>query len=161
MLCIAKILKSYGTDGALIVSAPEYDPADFTEPVLICFDGLPVPFFIEESTPRGVNRYIIRLTDVRCLKDAEEMVGRDIFIESGGESHSETDFDFIGWKVYDNGSLIGIVEDVEPIPGNFCLDVKLSGGSEVSVMIPLHEDFIDSIEPDTRELFLILPEGLY
>ncbi len=161
MLCIAKILKSYGTDGALIVSAPEYDPADFTEPVLICFDGLPVPFFIEESAPRGVNRYIIRLTDVCCLKDAEEMVGRDIFVESGEGPHSETDFDFIGWKVYDNGLLIGAVEDIEPIPGNFCLDVKLSGDGEVSVMIPLHGDFIDSIEPDTRELFLTLPEGLY
>ncbi len=161
MLGIAKILKSYGTDGALIVSAPEYDPAEFTEPVLICFDGLPVPFFIEESTPRGVNKYIVRLTDVCCLKDAEEMVGRDIFIESGEGAHSEAEFDFIGWKVYDNGSPIGVVEDIEPIPGNFCLDVKLSEGSEASVMIPLHEDFIDSLEPDSMELFLTLPEGLY
>ncbi len=161
MLCVAKILKSYGTLGALVISAPDYDPADFTEPVLISFDGLPVPFFIEESTPKGANKYIVRLTDVCSLKDAEEMVGRDIFISSENASDSEGDYDFTGWKVYDRGELIGEVEDVEPIPGNFCLDVKLLGKNGVLVMIPLHEDFIESSDSEAGELFLSLPEGLY
>ncbi len=161
MLCVAKILKSYGTLGALVISAPDYDPADFTEPVLISFDGLPVPFFIEESTPKGANKYIVRLTDVCSLKDAEEMVGRDIFISSENASDSEGDYDFTGWKVYDRGELIGEVEGVEPIPGNFCLDVKLSGKNGALVMIPLHEDFIESSDPEAGELFLSLPEGLY
>ncbi len=154
MLRIAKILKSHGVDGAVLVSAPEFDPADFSEPVLIYFDGLPVPFFIEESSPRGVNRYIIRLTDVSCLKDAEEMVGRDIFIESDESAGTDDGYDFIGWKVYDKGTPIGEVNGMEPIPGNLCLYVG-------DIMIPLHEDFIESADPDTKELFLSLPEGLY
>ncbi len=154
MLRIAKILKSHGVDGAVLISAPEFDPTDFSEPVLIYFDGLPVPFFIEESTPRGINRYVVRLTDVSCLKDAEEMVGRDIFIESDEASASDEGFDFIGWKVYDKGTLIGEVSDIEPIPGNLCLYVG-------DIMIPLNEDFIESADPDTKELFLVLPEGLY
>lgn len=154
MLRIAKILKSHGVDGAVLVSAPEFDPADFSEPVLIVFDGLPVPFFIEESSPRGVNRYIIRLTDVSCLKDAEEMVGRDIFIESDESAGADEGYDFTGWKVYDKGKPIGEVSGMEPIPGNLCLYVG-------DIMIPLHEDFIESADPDTKELFLSLPEGLY
>ena len=154
MLRIAKILKSHGVDGAVLVSAPEFDPADFSEPVLIVFDGLPVPFFIEESIPRGVNRYIIRLTDVSCLKDAEEMVGRDIFIESDESAGTDAGYDFTGWKVYDKGTPIGEVNGMEPIPGNLCLYVG-------DIMIPLHEDFIESADPDTKELFLVLPEGLY
>ncbi len=154
MLRIAKILKSHGVDGAVLVSAPEFDPADFSEPVLIVFDGLPVPFFIEESSPRGVNRYIIRLTDVSCLKDAEEMVGRDIFIESDEAAATDDGCDFTGWKVYDKGTPIGEVDGMEPIPGNLCLYVG-------DIMIPLNEDFIESADPDTKELFLVLPEGLY
>jgi 16S rRNA processing protein RimM len=154
MLRIAKILKSHGVDGAVLVSAPEFDPADFSEPVLIYFDGLPVPFFIEESSPRGVNRYIIRLTDVSCLKDAEEMAGRDIFIESDESAGTDDGYDFTGWKVYDKGTPIGEVNGMEPIPGNLCLYVG-------DIMIPLHEDFMESADPDTRELFLSLPEGLY
>ena len=56
MLQIAKILKSNGVEGGLLVSAPEFDLETIKGPVLIEFDGLPVPFFMEECTPRGVNK---------------------------------------------------------------------------------------------------------
>ena len=158
MLQIAKILKSNGVEGGLLVSAPEFDLETIKGPVLIEFDGLPVPFFMEECTPRGVNKYIIRLTDVCSLKDAEEMVGRDIYIESDGDDSAEDGVDFIGWKVYDRGELLGEVCDTEPIHGNFCLYV--SRGDE-EIMIPLHENFIESVDSDSSSLFLDLPEGLY
>ena len=154
MLQIAKILKSNGVEGGLLVSAPEFDLETIKGPVLIEFDGLPVPFFMEECTPRGVNKYIIRVTDVGSLKDADEMVGRDVYIESDGAD----EVDFIGWKVYDRGELLGEVCDTEPIPGNFCLYV--SRGDE-EIMIPLHENFIESVDSDSSSLFLDLPEGLY
>ena len=44
--------------------------------------------------------------------------------------------------------------DDAPIPGNYCLFVG-------DVMIPLHEDFIVSADPERRELVLNLPVGLY
>ena len=49
MLPIAKILKSDGTDGGLLISERGVDffsDIDRKEPVFIEFDGLPVPFFI-------------------------------------------------------------------------------------------------------------------
>ena len=48
MFRIAKVLKSNGISGDLLVSAPEVDLAEITGPVFIEFDGLPVPFFIEK-----------------------------------------------------------------------------------------------------------------
>ena len=113
---------------------------------------------MEECTPRGVNKFIIRLTDVCSLKDAEEIVGRDIYIESDGDDSAEDEADFMGWKVYDRGELLGEVCDTEPIPGNFCLYVS-RGDDEI--MIPLHENFIESVDSDSSSLFLDLPEGLY
>ena len=183
MLRIGKILKSNGTDGGLLVSAPEVELETLTGPVLVEFDGLPAPFFFEDCVRRGNSRYIVHMTGVTSLKDAEEMVGRDILFDGSFEdSESSEPEDFIGWTVLDAGPsdysarassagvqvasaaadvphLVGVVEDFEPIPGNFCLYVRTPAGDQV--MIPLHEDFVVSVDTSSRELVLNLPSGLY
>ena len=135
MLAIARILKSYGTDGGLLVSSDvDLESLEKGEPVYIVYDGLEVPFFISACTPKG-SRYILHLTDISTLEDADGP-------------------DFIGWTVYDGKTLLGVVTDDAPIPGNYCLYIG-------ELMIPLHEDFIVSVDPDRRELVLNLPVGLY
>ena len=160
MLAIARILKSYGTDGGLLVSSDvDLESLEKGEPVYIVYDGLEVPFFISACTPKG-SRYILHLTDLSTLEDADEVVGRDILADVVEEADGP---DFIGWTVYDAGAvpdsageprLVGVVTDDAPIPGNYCLYVG-------EVMIPLHEDFIASADPATRTLVLNLPAGLY
>ena len=186
MLRIGKILKSHGTDGGLLVSAPEVELEQITGPVYVEFDALPAPFFIDDCVARGSSRYVVHITGVNSLKDAEEMVGRDILFDGSFEDSDESlPEDFIGWTVkdaggaaFDSGSaggagaadgsgsvgsaalrLVGVVEDYEPIPGNFCLYVRTPAGEQV--MIPLHEDFVVSVAPSSRELILDLPSGLY
>ncbi|MBP5172743.1 MAG: hypothetical protein J6037_03440 [Bacteroidales bacterium] len=158
MLRIGKIIKSNGTDGGLLVSAPEVELEQIEGPVYVEFDGLPAPFFFDDCVPRGTSRYIVHMTGVRCLKDAEEMVGRDILFD--GEFEEEgSDEDFVGWKLFDRDVEVGVVEDYEPIPGNFCLYVRTTSGEQV--MIPLHEDFILSADSKEKKLILQLPSGLY
>ena len=158
MLRIGKILKSNGTDGGLLISAPEVELEQIEGPVYVEFDGLPAPFFFDSLIKRGSSRYIAHMTGVRCLKDAEEMVGRDILFDGEFEEDGPEE-DFIGWTVFDRDFELGVVEDYEPIPGNFCLYVRTGDGSQV--MIPLHEDFVVSVDPEARHLVLELPEGLY
>lgn len=151
MLAIARILKSYGTDGGLLVSSDvDLESLEKGEPVYIVYDGLEVPFFISACTPKG-SRYILHLTDISTLEDADEVVGRDILADVTEEADGP---DFIGWTVYDGDHKLGTVTDDAPIPGNYCLYVG-------DVMIPLHEDFIVSADHSTRTLILNLPEGLY
>ena len=154
MLQIAKILKSNGTDGGLLIGLHDIDASeiDLEEPVYITFDGLPVPFFILDITPKGTSKAIIHLNDIRNLEDAEEVVGRHLSLDA--EWEEETDDDFTGWKVWDRGRELGVVTGVEPIPGNPCLYVG-------DIIFPLHPDFIVSADPAKRELRLELPEGLY
>ena len=171
MLAIARILKSYGTDGGLLVSSDvDLESLEKGEPVYIVYDGLEVPFFISTCTPKG-SRYILHLTDISTLEDADEVVGRDILADVSEDADGP---DFIGWTVYDaaeaaaagaagaagrgaadpRGRCLGVVTDDAPIPGNYCLFVG-------DMMIPLHEDFIVSVDPKRRELVLNLPAGLY
>ena len=153
MLQIAKILKSNGTDGGLLIGVRDIEVGqiDPQEPVFIEFDGLPVPFFIQDIRQRGTSKAIIHLNDIDNLEDAEEVVGRAIYVE--GEWEDEQELDFTGWTLLNRGERVGTVTGMEPIPGNLCLYVG-------DAMVPLHEDLILSVDPDARVLDLDLPDGL-
>jgi len=158
MTPVAKILKSHGTDGGMLISllGVRIDEIDLEEPVFVSFDGLPVPFYFDDLQPRGTSKAVAHMTDVKTLEDAEEMVGKTI--EADIEFEDETEEDFTGWTMLCRGARIGEVTGMEPIPGNLCLYVAAEGGE---AMIPLHEDFIISVDPDSRILDLDLPEGLF
>ena len=158
MLRIAKVLKSNGVDGDVLVSAPDVALEDLQGPVLIDFDGLPAPFFIESCTRRGSGKYIIHLTDVCNLEDAEELVGRFLWSDEVEEDDDEAQ-DFTGWKVLNRGDYVGTVTDCEPIPGNLCLYLKPAEDAD-EIIIPLHEDLIISIDEESLTLNLNLPDGL-
>lgn len=158
MLRIAKVLKSNGVDGDVLVSAPDVALEEIQGPVLIDFDGLPAPFFIESCTRRGSGKYIIHLTDVCNLEDAEELVGRFLWSDEVEEDDDEAQ-DFTGWKVLNRGDYVGTVTDCEPIPGNLCLYLKPAEDAD-EIIIPLHEDLIISIDEDSLTLNLNLPDGL-
>ena len=153
MLQIAKILKSNGTDGGLLIGVRDIEVGqiDLQEPVFIEFDGLPVPFFIQDLQQRGNSKAIIHLNDITSLADAEEVVGRGLFIE--GEWEEEEEMDFTGWTLLNRGVEVGTVTGMEPIPGNLCLYVG-------DALVPLHEDLIISADPAAHTLNLDLPEGL-
>ena len=153
MLQIAKILKSNGTDGGLLIGVRDIEVGqiDPQEPVFIEFDGLPVPFFIQDIRQRGTSKAIVHLNDIDSLEDAEEVVGRAIYVE--GEWEDEQELDFTGWTLLNRGERVGTVTGMEPIPGNLCLYVG-------EAMVPLHEDLILSVDPDARVLDLDLPDGL-
>ena len=158
MLRIAKVLKSNGVDGDVLVSAPDVALEDLQGPVLIDFDGLPAPFFIESCSRRGTGKYIVHLTDVCNLEDAEELVGRFLMSDEV-EEEDDAAQDFTGWKVLNRGDYVGTVTDCEPIPGNLCLYLKPAEDAD-EIIIPLHEDLIISIDEDALTLNLNLPDGL-
>ncbi|MCH5172852.1 MAG: hypothetical protein J1D85_01450 [Bacteroidales bacterium] len=153
MLPVAKILKSNGTCGDILAgfSVTEISEIDTREPVFIEFDGLPVPFFIESLTPKGASRAIIHLTDVENLRDAEELVGREILIDAEEDDSEENDF--IGWTLYNRDEPAGEISGMELIPGNPCLCIG-------TALVPLNEDLIVSADPEKRILVMDLPDGL-
>ena len=158
MLRIAKVLKSNGVDGDVLVSAPDVALEEIQGPVLIDFDGLPAPFFIESCSRRGTGKYVIHLTDVCNLEDAEELVGRFLMSDEV-EEEDDAAQDFTGWKVLNRGDYVGTVTDCEPIPGNLCLYLKPAEDAD-EIIIPLHEDLIISIDEDSLTVNLNLPDGL-
>ncbi|MBO4341231.1 MAG: hypothetical protein J5835_07375 [Bacteroidales bacterium] len=157
MLKVGQVLKSNGTDGELLVSFLTIGPEDIDtkEPVFIYFDGLPVPFYFEGLSQKGSSRALVHLTGVHCLKDADELSGRDIFADYFVE---DSDEDLTGWTVLKaDGSPAGTVTGHEDIPGNLCIYVQTGKGE---VLLPLHEDLILGLDKSSRTVTLQIPEGL-
>ena len=166
LLRIARVLKSYGTEGEILMGFRDVDPEDVNleEPVFINFDGLPVPFFIENFTLKGTSKALVRLTGIKSLADAEEIAGSDVFARRSSINDQEYDDEdltvdmLVGWTLLDEeGSEIGRISDFEDIPGNPCLYVETDKGT---TMIPLHEDLIVSIDEETLRISMRIPEGL-
>jgi len=151
-LQIGQVLKSNGTDGTLVIRLFE-EPM---EPVFIFWDELPVPYFMDTVSERGTSKVLAHLTDVDSLEDAEELVGRPIYVldEDAGTDEYE---DFSGWTFVNVAGpeevKIGVVDDLEDIPGNPCLVIGEN-------LIPLHEDLVEEIDEVNKILKMNLPEGL-
>jgi len=162
LLKIARVLKSNGTDGEILMGFREVYPEDIdlNEPVFIEFDGLPVPFFIDSFQPKGGTKALMKLTGVKSLADAEELVGKEVFADADTLDIEEEEGlgDITGWTlVQDGGTAVGTVSDYEDIPGNPCIYVDTEDGTK---MIPLHEDLIVDADPQGRRLVMRIPDGL-
>ena len=175
---VAQVLKSNGTDGELVLGFREIAPEDINlkEPVFIYFDGLPVPFFIETFSKRGQTKALVRLTDIRSQEDVEEIAGKAVYIEEDQLPEMSIEEDgyaaLVGWTVLvpESGSIeegldmedctfieVGEISDFMDIPNNPCIEVETKNGA---VIIPLHEDFIISLDPEYQEIIMTVPEGL-
>ena len=160
---IGQVLKSNGTDGQVVIGLRGISPDDISEkePVYVIFDGLPVPYFFESLSQRGSNKLLANLTDIRNLEDAEELVGKAVYLPADDEDADGYE-DFEGWTLLNqmpDGSIaeVGVISGFEDIPGNPCLYVMTPDGEK---LIPLHEDFIISMDPENEEMVLDLPDGL-
>ena len=166
---VAQVLKSNGTDGELVIGFREIAPEDINlkEPVFIVFDGLPVPFFIESFSKRGNTKALVHLTDICSMEDVEEIAGKAVYISSDSMPEMTLEEDgyaaLVGWMVLtpteDGEGLIevGEITDFMDIPNNPCLEVETVNGD---VMLPLHEDFILSLDPEYHEIIMQIPAGL-
>jgi len=152
-----KVLKSWGTSGEVVVSILSSDSCDFdkNEPVFIEFDGLPVPFFIEEYQPKG-GRLIVKFEDIDTMEAAEELVGREIRFQNDGDE--EEDDSLVGIRIINaaDGKKVGTVTECNNYAGNLCITVLTDNGKEI--ILPLHEDLIEKI--GKTSLILTIPEGL-
>ena len=166
---VAQVLKSNGTDGELVMGFRDIAPEDINlkEPVFIIFDGLPVPFFIESFTKRGNTKALVHLTGIYSMEDVEEISGKAVYVEEDSLPEMSLEEDgyaaLVGWTVLtpaeneDELYEVGEISDFMDIPNNPCIEVETENGA---VIIPLHEDFILSVDPEYQEIIMQIPAGL-
>jgi 16S rRNA processing protein RimM len=169
LLPIAKVVKSFGADGELVVRYIPDAPEDINEkkPVFLYFEELPVPFFIESVKSRGNNQEVIRLQGIESEKDVEEILGMTVYIEQSkkkqkSKSNNSDIFDpknLVGFVLYNPaGEYIGEVTEFNDYPGNPCLSFVTEDGNEH--LVPIHDDLILGMDEEKELLVVELPIGL-
>lgn len=161
---VAQIAKTYGAAGEVLIKvlSDTFDTLE-NESVFLYFEGMPVPFFIQEKRRRASNAWVVRFTTVRDSSHAAELAGREVYVEESPSAISTScdysgleDFSVLqGFTLLDqNGRTLGEITAVEEYPGNVCLAVG-------SVLVPFHDDLVLGLSAARKTLTLNLPEGLF
>jgi 16S rRNA processing protein RimM len=153
---LGEVLKTFGTEGELIVKVYESVPENIKEPIFICFDGLWVPFYFKLFELRGKKAKII-FENMESEELAEELVGKKIFSrpEVSNVSVAEPS-DLTGFTVIDSRlGKLGQVCDVFKYPGNPCVEIIFN---EKKVLIPLNS--VEKFNYRKKQIYTTVPDGL-
>ena len=151
-------IRQGGVSLSLYTTLPEdFDPT--TDPLFVEIDSLPVPLYCEEFERRGVSGANVRFADFDTQRRAEELVGKELYMELADEEGDEDEFymeDLIGFSV-EVGKMRGVVTDYYDSDMNPLLGIDFGEGER---LIPAAEEFIVRIDFERQKMKMILPEGL-
>jgi 16S rRNA processing protein RimM len=162
-ILLGRITKISGYEGAVAVKLEKTFTENIPrlESVFLEVDGKPVPFLISESEYSGADILKLKFEDYETIEKVAEFVNCLVFLTSVPTNINIADdiSDMIGYRVLSvNNTFIGIVTDLIQNPGQLLLVINSEANKEI--LIPLHEDFIDSIDDKEKRLVLDIPEGL-
>ena len=172
LLPVAKVIKSFGTNGELLIrySPQTQEDIDKKKPVFIYYDGLPVPFFVESIQNRGTDQALVILEGIYNEPLVNEITGEFIYIEKktkGNKSKISGPQDLIGYTIEDiNGSLLGKISKFYDYPNNPCLGIIKASLEDIEnkepneQLLPFHEEFIVDFDQKRMVLVVQLPKGL-
>jgi len=160
LVYIGFISKTHGYHGHLKISIE----SDFMEAFSQCkfiflnIETMLIPFFIEERKMQ--HNLLIKLEDIDSKEEAQSFNSSHIFIERKFITETEAEDSFkvlIGYIVLNDSEQIGILKDIQEFPQQL-MGVIMHGDQEL--LIPLHDQLINSIDHDSKSISLTLPEGL-
>ena len=155
---IGFISKLNGFKGELVLAA---DGEDFFDEKFLFMnrDGIPVPFFVEDMFEKG-GSVIVKLEDINDEEHALLLVKEEVFILQKKKNKAEkfSSQDLVGFTIIDAvfGDL-GPILRIDDLPQQ---EIALCRVKGKEVLIPLNDDFIDSIDEEKKQLNVKLPDGL-
>ena len=159
---VARVGKLFGeaNKGGLSITLYDTFPEDFdfeAEPLMVEIDSLDVPLWCESFERRGVSGANVRFADFDTTRRAEELIGKELFIDLEEEENDEFYMeDLIGFKVR-AGKLKGEIVDYYDSEHNPLFGIDFGEGER---LIPAAEEFIAGIDFEGQTIKMILPEGL-
>lgn len=160
---LGTITKTQGFNGAVIVRSGSNYPVLIKkiESVFLMIEGKPVPFFIEDFEAKGPSSVLLKIEGYNTQDSVKEFIGKEVLL-ARGESvllRKTATIDLKGFIIISEaGKVIGTVRDVAEINGQILITV--AGSSAEEILIPLHDDLIESIDEKGKIIRMIIPEGL-
>lgn len=163
---IGKFQKTHALKGELNMIS-DIDSDYFLEghPVIIEYEGILVPYYIENIRTKGSTSFLVKIGGVDNEQDASKFVNKEVAIlKKDAEEWLDDSLidsnDLKGYKVIDTSSDIelGEIERIDDSTSNLLFIVKEENGEEI--FVPANEDFIIEIDEENKIIKMNLPEGL-
>ncbi len=159
---IAKVVKLFGNKGELVLRLMDGfpDKVETEEPLFVDIDGLRVPLFISSFKRNGADKAVVAFDDFDTEYRASELVGKELYALVEAEEEDDEIYweDTAGYTFMDLVSgMAGIVERFHDYTDNPLLEVNFSGDS---VLVPVNDFIISSVDSDEKMIEARLPDGL-
>jgi 16S rRNA processing protein RimM len=162
-ILLGRITKISGYEGAVAVKLEKTFTENIPrlESVFLEIDGKPVPFYISGYEYSGADILKLKFEGYESIEKVNEFIGCQVFLTATPASNNIGDDsdNLTGYTILSvDNTLIGLVSDLLQNPGQWLLVVKSEENREI--LIPLHEDFIVSVDHEKKILVMDIPDGL-
>ena len=162
-ILLGRITKVSGYEGAVTIKLEKiyFENIPQMESVFLEIEGRPVPFFISDQEYSGADILKLIFDDYGSIEKINEFTGSRVFLTTGLTNTSKTKdiHSLTGYQVFtSDDKLLGVIREIITNPGQMLLSVITAGKKEI--LIPLHEDFIVSIDKKKKTILMDIPEGL-
>lgn len=158
---IGKIGKPHGIKGELQMQIEDdvFDAVD-ADYLVLCIDGIMVPFFIEEYRFRSDESVLMKFCDIDSQERARELTGVEVFfpysLAEEDDSGDVSTARIVGFSIINasDGKVAGKITGVDDSTVNTLFVL------ENDLLIPATDDMIKEINTENRTITMDLPDGI-
>lgn len=149
--------KTHGIKGHLILKSNIEFYFEDLNALFIDLAGSKAPYFVKEIN-EGNNGLIILLEEVDAVEKAKLLIGKKVFIDEQLIAETDDEMDWVGFELIDEqfGSL-GKIKEVNDNGVQVLVSLSFK---EKELILPLVDDFIQSVDEKTKILKYKAPDGL-
>jgi len=164
-LCpIGRLLKPHGINGEITVLLTCDVDLEALSCIILEIDGIFVPFYLNSVRPKSSETDLVAIDGIETEVEAARLCPAGVYALKTEMPVPDEDVDglfasdLVGYDAVENGKLLGKITALDDTTANCLFIITTPSGNEV--LVPVAEEFITAINPDTRTLQLDLPEGL-
>ena len=160
---IGTIVSKHGYKGfvKITTSSFNFDKLPYVKHLFIDINNCFIPFRIDKIKSFSDNLLILKLSEVNNENEAEEIIFKNIFIDSKSyepiEGKSFFYNELINFSVYSKSKKVGVIDNINTELPQPVFEVLIKSNK---VMIPIHEDLIDKIDKKNKIIHMDIPDGL-
>jgi 16S rRNA processing protein RimM len=162
-ILLGRITKVNGYEGTVTVKIEKFFSENIPqmESVFLAIESRLVPFFISFSEYSGADILKLRFKGYDSIDKVREFIGCKVYLTTSipVDNQIEDIQSLIGYKVFiHHNKLLGSISEIIPNSGQWLLNVISPMNKEI--LIPLHDNFIVSIDNKKKKIVMNIPEGL-